>query len=176
MGANVLRAQWFELRTPMLVKGKYKVWICYNQNGSSAPFQVGVDVGRPGEQTLPNIVDFRQYLSSSGINSTTAPLASADALMLTNGFKRYMALTTDTFGTLVGTNTTNASGWDNQVGRLAGTVDIQTTDRHWIRLTSLLSSNGSNSATYLDMIHFIPVEADQNYPRFSIQGVAFPRK
>jgi len=176
IGASILRAQWFELRTPMLVKGKYRVWICYNQNGSSAPFQVGVDIGRPGEQTLPNIVDFRQYLSSSGINSTTAPLASADALMLTNGFKRYMALTTDTFGALVGTNTVNGSGWDNQVGRLAGTVDIQTTDRHWIRLTSLLNANGSSSATYLDMIHFIPIDADQNYPRFSIQGVAFPKK
>ncbi len=175
IGANPLRGQWVELRTPMLVKGKYKVWICYNQNGSSAPFQVGVDVGRPGEQSLPNIVDFRQYLGSSGMNAAGAALPSADALMLTNGFKRYMALTTDTFGALVGTNTVNASGWENQVGRLAGTVDIQTTDRHWIRLTSLLSSNGSNSATYLDMIHFIPIDADQNYPRFSIQGVAFPK-
>ncbi len=124
---------------------------------------------------MPNIVDFRQYLSSSGINSTTAALPSADALMLTNGFKRYMALTTETFGTLTGTNVVNASGWDNQVGRLAGTVDIQTTDRHWIRLTNL-TNGGSSAATYLDMIHFIPVDADQNYPRFSIQGVAFPKK
>ncbi|MEJ5995709.1 fasciclin domain-containing protein [Pedobacter sp. Du54] len=174
MGANTLRAQWMELRTPILVKGKYKVWICYNQNGSSVAFQVGVDVGRPGEQTLPNIVDFRQYLSSSGVSASTASLPSADPLMLTNGFKRYMALTTDTFGTLVGTNTVNGSGWDNQVGRLAGTVDIKTTDRHWIRLTNL-TNGGSSNATWLDMIHFIPIDADQNYPRFSIQGVAFPR-
>ncbi len=174
MGANTQRAQWIELRTPMLVKGKYKVWICYNQNGSSVAFQVGVDIGRPGEQTLPNIVDFRQYLSSSGMSAANAVLPSADPLMLTNGFKRYMALTTDTFGSLVGTNTPNGSGWDNQVGRLAGTVDIQTTDRHWIRLTNL-TNGGSSNATYLDMIHFIPIDADQNYPRFSIQGVAFPK-
>ncbi|RZM17895.1 MAG: DUF5108 domain-containing protein, partial [Pedobacter sp.] len=174
MGNNTARAQWIELRTPMLVKGKYKVWICYAQSTSAVAVQVGVDVGRPAEQLLPNIVDFRQYLGSSGINSTTAALPSADALMLTNGFKRYMALTTDVAGTLKGANSANGSGWDQCVGRLAGTVDIQTTDRHWIRLTNIITGGGT-SQTWLDMIHFIPVDADQNYPRFSTQGVQFNR-
>lgn len=174
MGSNTSRAQWVELRTPMLVKGKYKVWVCYSQGGSSVATQVGVDIGRPGEQILPNIVDFRQYLSSSGVGSATANLPSADALMLTNGFKRYMSTTAEYAGTLRGSVNVNTTGWDQCVGRLAGTVDIQTTDRHWIRFTNLTNS-GSSDYTWLDMIHFIPVDMDQNYPRFSPSGVEFKR-
>lgn len=174
MGVSTARIQYIDIRTPMLVKGKYKVWICYAQNGSSNLFQVGVDVGRPGEQILPNLVDFRQYLGSSGITSTTAALPSADALMLTNGFKRYMATTADVSGTTKGEISVNGTGWDQLIGRLAGTADIQTTDRHWIRLT-VVSNAGSSNATYLDMIHFIPVDADQNYPRFSTSGTIFNR-
>ncbi|UKT64214.1 fasciclin domain-containing protein [Pedobacter mucosus] len=174
MGANVLRAQWIELKTPMLVKGKYKIWICYAQNGSAPLFQVGVDVGRPGEQTLPNLVDFRQLLSSSGVTSANSTLPSADPLMLTNGFKRYMATTADVSGTLKGEQQVTGTGWDQMVGRLAGTADIQTTDRHWIRL-SIVGGGNSSSVTWLDMIHFIPVDADQNYPRFSTSGTKFNR-
>ena len=179
MGTNTARAQWIELKTPMLVKGKYKVWICYASNSSACAYQVGVDVGRAGEQVLPNIVDFRQSLGSSGVTSSTAALASADPLMLTNGFKRYMATTAESVvvngTTIKGGLQINTTGWDLNVGRLAGTVDIGTTDRHWIRLTVISTGLGSNSFTWLDMIHFIPVDADQNYPRFSTQGYQFPK-
>lgn len=174
MGASTARIQYIDIRTPMLVKGKYKVWICYAQSLSSCLFQIGVDVGRPGEQILPNLVDFRQYLGSSGITATTAALPSADALMLTNGYKRYMATTADYQGTARGEVSVNGTGWDQLIGRLAGTADIQTTDRHWIRLT-VVSNAGSSNQTWLDMIHFIPVDADQNYPRFSTSGVVFNR-
>lgn len=174
MGANVLRAQWIELRTPILVKGRYRIWICYAQNGNAPVFQVGVDVGRSGEQILPNLVDFRQLLSVSGVTSATSSSASADPLMLTNGFKRYMATTADVQGTLRGEQQITGTGWDQMVGRLAGTADIQTTDRHWIRL-SIVGGGNSSSATWLDMIHFIPIDDDQNYPRFSTSGTAFKR-
>jgi len=49
---------------------------------------------------------------------------------------------------------------------LAGTVNITTTDRHWIRLTMVGGAEASSN-TWLDMIHFIPENDDQNYPRFS---------
>lgn len=174
MGANPVRAQWVEIRTPMLVKGKYKIWVCYAQNGQGPVCQIGVDVGRPDEQTMPNLVDFRQSLSASGVTSATSSAASADPLMLTNGFKRYMATTADVFGNLRGQQVVTGTSWDFMVGRLAGTVDIQTTDRHWIRF-SIVGGDNRTSNTWIDMIHFIPVDADQNYPRFSTSGTAFPR-
>jgi len=132
-------------------------------------------VGRAGEQVMPNLVDFRQSLSVSGVTGTTSAQASADPLMLTNGFKRYMATTNDYQGTLRGIQAVTGTSWDLMVGRLAGTVDIQTTDRHWVRFTCVSTGNGSSSATWIDMIHFIPVDDDQNYPRFSISGTAFNR-
>ncbi|MGM9478769.1 fasciclin domain-containing protein [Pedobacter sp. GSP4] len=175
MGTNVQRAQWIEIKTPMLVKGKYKIWICYSYNTSAPVLQAGVDVGRPGEQILPNIIDMRQSLGSSGVSSATSSLPSADPLMLTNGFKRYMATTAEFAGTLRGAQPVTGTGWDVMVGRLAGTADIQTTDRHWIRLTVVNTAAGSSNFTWIDMIHFIPVDADQNYPRFSISGTQFNR-
>ena len=174
-GTNVQRLQWMELRTPMLVKGRYKVWVCYLYNASSVAFQVGFDVGRPNAQILPNTVDFRQEMGASGVTGTTAANANADALMMTNGFKRYMATTNDYQGTLRGQNSVSGSGWNFSVGRLAGIIDVQTTDRHWIRLTMIAGSAGSNNATWLDMIHFIPVDAEQGWPRFSTQGVMFQK-
>jgi uncharacterized surface protein with fasciclin (FAS1) repeats len=175
VGQNVQRAQSFEIRTPMLVKGRYRVWVCYAQNGSSGAFQVVVDAGRTGEQTLPNLVDFRQSLDVSGVTSATSSSPSADPLMLTNGFKRYMATTADVQGNLRGLQPITGNTWGLMVGRLAGTADIQTTDRHWIKFNLITTGNGSSNATWIDMIHFIPIDDDQNYPRFSISGTAFNR-
>lgn len=175
MGPNTARAQWVEFRTPMLVKGRYKIWICYGQNGNGVLSQVGVDVGRTGEQVMPTLLDFRQSLSTSGVTSATSSLASADPLMLTNGFKRYIATTAEYAGTVRGEQPITGTGWDTMTGRLVGTADIQTTDRHWIRITMLPGGREGSGNTYLDMIHFIPIDDDQNYPRFSTSGTLFKR-
>ncbi|RZM00579.1 MAG: hypothetical protein EOO88_58585 [Pedobacter sp.] len=175
MGPNTARAQWIEFRTPMLVKGRYKIWICYGQNGNGVLGQVGVDVGRTGEQIMPTLIDFRQSLSTSGVTTATSSLPSADPLMLTNGFKRYIATTAEVSGTVKGEQQITGTGWDTMTGRLVGTADIQTTDRHWVRITMLPGGREGSGNTYLDMIHFIPIDDDQNYPRFSTSGTLFKR-
>jgi len=172
---NTARNIWVELRTPMLVKGKYKVWICYTQNGNGPLSQIGVDVGTTQEQILPNLVDFTQSLTSSGVPTANAALPSADGLMLTNGFKRYMATTADVNQDGVrGIQPISVNNqWSVMVGRLAGVVDIKTTDRHWIRFTTLRGNN--DYIMNIDMIHFIPIDDDQNYPRFGTTGAIFKR-
>ncbi|MFD2581447.1 fasciclin domain-containing protein [Pedobacter vanadiisoli] len=172
---NTARNIWVELRTPMLVKGKYKVWICYTQNGNGPLSQIGVDVGTTQEQILPNLVDFSQSLTSSGVPTANAALPSADGLMLTNGFKRYMATTADVNQDGVrGIQPISVNNqWSVMVGRLAGVVDIKTTDRHWIRFTTLRGNN--DYIMNIDMIHFIPIDDDQNYPRFGTTGAIFKR-
>jgi hypothetical protein len=62
-----------------------------------------------------------------------------------------------------------SNGW---AGRQVGTVDIKTTDRHLIRFTTLQGTQNTNN---LDMIHFIPQDMDQLYPRFKIDGTPVPR-
>lgn len=171
---NTARAKWVEFKTPMLVKGKYKVWVCYAQNGNGVVGQVGIDVGKPAEQLMPNLLDFRQYLSAGGVSNANLAAANADALLMTNGFKKYMATVNDTQGTLKGSMIASGSNSDTMVGRLVGTADIQTTDRHWVRITAIGGATAQNNIT-IDMIHFIPLDVDQNWPRFHQSGTIFKK-
>lgn len=153
LGSNTARHQWIEFRTPMLVKGTYKVWVCYRRIAVAS--QITIDAGTLQEQVMPNIVNFNEYLSAPGV-----PLGdpNSDNLLEAQGYKRY-----------AGSNSNTNANW---VGRLAGTVQIQTTDRHRIRFTRV--SGDSNTAT-LDMIQFIPVGMDQQYPRFNTDGSRLER-
>jgi hypothetical protein len=142
---------YIELKTPLLVAGRYKVWICVRRAAGGYATQTSVD-GVP----LSRVLDLTAYLPSS---------SASDAVLESQGFKRYSTVSGGTVGS---TNTT-------QVGQLAGVVDIATTDRHLIRLTSLKdgpSASGTNFS--LDMIQFIPVNNDQQYPRFKRDGSVVP--
>lgn len=183
------RQQWVQIKSPFLVKGKYRIWICYGQQGTCPVMQVSIDHGTNQQQIMPNLVDFRQDLTGSGVTNATAGAANADNLMLAQGFKRYIApsnqyVTVDGVS-IRGQKPVNTTGWAANVGRLAGVADIQTTDRHTIRFTVVGGSAGNNM--WLDMIHFIPVDdpegkyplvgnIDQLYPRFhTTPTVRFPR-
>ncbi len=168
------RTLWIEFRTPILVKGKYMVWICFTQNGNGPNSQVAMNVGTNQEQVLPNLVNFSSNLQSSGVTQANAALPTTDGLMLTNGFKRYMATTADFSNGVPGRQPINTvNQWAVMVGRLAGVADIQTTSRHWLRITALDRNNNDNMN--IDMIHFIPIGQDQNYPRFSPNGLIYSR-
>lgn len=186
-GAN--RQQWIEMKTPFLVKGKYKVWVCYAQNGSGGVLQVSMDNGTAQQQILPTLVDFRQGLDASGVATANSAAANADNLMLAQGFKRYIANSNEyvTFNgaSVRGQKPVTGTGWNLNIGRLAGVADIQTTDRHKIRFTWV--GGAQNDVNWLDMVHFIPVDdpegkyplvgnLDQIYPRFhTTPAVRFPR-
>lgn len=173
--SNALRQIWMEIRTPMLVKGKYKVWICYTYNVGNYLLQTAFDVGTSQEQTMPNLMDTGQQLTASGVTDANASLPNSDGNMLTNGFKRYMATTAETATDGVTKGVLPASGgngWKAMVGKLAGVVDIKTTDKHWMRFTCL---RGNGNGVNIDMIHFIPIDDDQNYPRFGTTTAIFKR-
>lgn len=130
------RATWFEFTTPVIIKGRYKVWICYNARN-----QVICNVRINGElmQRPVNLGEFRP--------------AGSDAELESIGWKRYIEST--------GSN----SGY--YVSRLVGTIDIKTTERHKLRLEPI---SGTNASNYMDMIHFIPVDQNQIFPRFRPDG------
>jgi len=172
------RVTWIELKTPYLVKGRYKVWICYAQHGSGVPMQVTFNPGKADEQILPNVVFFNQTLSASGITNANMGQPNADNLMLAQGYKRYMATVNDyNANGHIGTKAMSGTRSDVNVGRLAGTIEVETTDRHIIRLEGLGDSWGANGNTYLDMIQFIPADdVEQVYPRFyPVPGELFYR-
>lgn len=183
------RQQWIEMKTPFLVKGKYKVWVCYAQNGSGPVTQLSMDNGTSQEQVLPTLVNFTQGLDASGVATSASASPTADNLMMSQGFKRYIAHSNE-YVTINGIQyrgqkPQTGTGWQLNIGRLAGVVDVQTTDRHRIRFTYV--SGAWNDVMWLDMIHFIPVDdsegkyplvgnVDQMYPRFHTNpAVRFPR-
>jgi len=156
-GGTSARQQWMEFTTPMIIKGRYKVWICYRQNGSGANIQAIMDFGTPQEQVMPNIASWATYLTGIGVALADV---NSDNLLEAQGYKRYAANYSLTGG--------------NHVGRLMGTVNITTTDKHTIRLNRVGGRDGSRTTT-LDMIQFIPVEMDQQYPRFYRDGTRMNR-
>ncbi|MCA5003838.1 fasciclin domain-containing protein [Sphingobacterium bovistauri] len=159
----------FEIKTPFLVKGRYKVWVCYVQNSNAANLQVTFNPGKSDEQVLPNLIMLNQTLTGSGVNATvlgTDP--NSDNLLLAQGYKRYYATVGDVNANGV-TQSLLAKNGDGllNVGRLAGTINVETTDRHTLSFYAISEPRWSSNAVWLDMVHFIPADdPEQYYPRF----------
>jgi uncharacterized surface protein with fasciclin (FAS1) repeats len=147
---NSAANNWVEFRTPLLVSGKYKVWICYRKS-SGNPYGAGsfTQVSFDGKPTS-RIVDFTQGLPNS---------SATDAVLESQGFKRYSY------------NTPNS----NNVGQLAGIIDVGTTDRHIIRFQAIKDGgSGVTPAVTLDFIQFIPVDMPQTRPVYARDGTIYP--
>ncbi len=137
------RNLWLDMKTPIIPKGKYKVWMCYRRERTSNSFTITCTGAIDGE-VLPRPFLFIDYVPS---------LSAGELESL--GWKVYMSPGTD--------NTT--------AGRLLGTIDIKTTDRHVFRLTAI---NGTHSLNDIDMIQFIPVDQNQLVPRHLPDGTLAP--
>ncbi|MCC9165811.1 fasciclin domain-containing protein [Pontibacter harenae] len=123
-----------EFKTPVLIKGKYKVWIAYRRLGTT--IQTFFD-GEPLQRTI-NMSDYW-------------PAGVPEGDLLAQGWKRY-----------------TTAPENNSFARLAGTIDVKTTDRHTIKLVGLV--NLSRQWIQLDMIQFIPVDQDQLWPKLDRDG------
>ncbi len=140
-GANT----WTEFVTPLIVKGKYKIWINYRRANMGKYVQVSFD----GEATS-RIVDLTLTLPDN--NAT-------DAVLESQGYKRYSY------------NSPNG----NNVGQTAGVIDVKTTDRHRIRLTAIRDNgSGTANAVTLDFIQFIPINDVQWRPLYARDGTVYP--
>lgn len=150
---NAARAKWIEFRTPLIVKGRYKVWVCYRQQKSSTnnpafPLRTSIKQKvqtKDSVTVMQRLFDFQE----------TRPSGTASELEAL-GWKNYTSETTS----------------NTMVSRLLGTVDIQVTDRHIFRIDAL--SGSGQSTNNLDIIQFIPINMDQLSPRFRRDGTKVP--
>lgn len=133
---------WVEFKTPVIVKGRYKVWISWRTMAGSGSCGNVITASVDGKE-LP-----RTLLNSEYRNRT---LSERELEGL--GYKKYFA------GTPSGANNYNC--------RLMGIVDVETTDRHVFRMTT---NTNCNVAFKVDMVQFIPVELDQLYPQIDREG------
>ncbi len=140
---------WIEFTTPLIVKGTYKVWTCTrNVSERRAIFMVEIN----GE-TMPNIINTNTLLPKS-------PYPTDEELELI-GYKRYNYNPADT-------NSYYTDMHGRFVGRLAGTIEIPSTGRYKMKLTVL---NNEMSGVWIDMIHFIPTDINQIWPRLDKNGI-----
>lgn len=147
LGLNYFRTNsgkmnWIEFTTPLIIKGRYKVWACWRSNAGTAGF--GVQTYVDGVM-LPRLFSFGDY--NYGKNLTEAEVQAAN-------WKRYYV---------------GPGNADLMASKLLGVVEITTTGRHKIKfITTEVSSKDQGS--WLDMIHFIPENMDQFKPKFAMDG------
>jgi len=135
--------QWMEIKTPVLTEGVYNVWICWRRGGTNNKFKTTFKQVGKEDQVLPNVFDLGEYFNTS----------ATPEVNLNNGMKRY-----------------NAKQLNSVVcSRNCGAVKIEYTGRHTLRIDAL---SGSSQAAWWDMIQFIPVDQNQLWPRFDIEGHA----
>jgi uncharacterized surface protein with fasciclin (FAS1) repeats len=134
---------WIEMTTPMIIKGRYKVWICWRSNNAT----VGL-----GMQTYIDGVQMARNFSFGDYNyGKTLPEAEVQA----QGWKRYYV---------------GASTADHMASKLLGTIEITSTGRHKIKFVCTEPGKSNNYDSWFDMIHFIPENMDQFKPKFSTDG------
>jgi uncharacterized surface protein with fasciclin (FAS1) repeats len=118
------RNLWLEMKTPIIPKGKYKVWMCYRRQRTSASFTITCTGAIDGE-TLT-----RPFLFIDQVPSL--PTGELESL----GWKIYMSPGTDI----------------NAAGRLLGIIDIKTTDRHVFRLQAINGTHSPNNIDMIQFI------------------------
>lgn len=144
---NTSRHNWIEFTSPIIIKGRYKVWVCYRAAKGSGT------VGLPGGSQAPVQVAYDGVDLSRQFNFSDQRPNLTDGEMDALGWKRYT----------VNTN-------QLMTGKFLGIVDVTTTDRHKLTLRSLPAAGTGNPSCFLDMFHFIPINDNQFLPRFNIDG------
>ena len=145
---NTSRNKWIEFKTPLLVKGKYKIWICYyrGKNSNNNP-------------AFPSLVEFDGEAMQRTFDFSEQKPVGTPSELEALGYKQYTEAPTD-----------NSTPDRNNVGRLVGVVDVKTTDRHTVRLTFLHPSSTGQEQNWLDIIQFIPINDNQLRPIFGRDG------
>lgn len=144
---NTTRHNWIEFTTPIIVKGRYKVWVCYRAAKGSGT------VGLPGGSNMPVQPSFDGVDLSRQFNFCEQRPNLSDGELEALGWKKYSPATTQFM-----------------TGKFLGIIDVTTTDRHKFRLRSLPAAGTGNPSNFLDMVHFIPINENQYLPRFNVNG------
>ena len=133
-----------EFKTPVIIKGRYKIWVSFRQNTKASN---NTKVFFNGEQTS-RILNGREYANDPSVATTGIP----DRVYESQGYKRYIFPYTKN---------------DNVLSRLVGIVEVTTTGRHTIKfVTDACSGCGGGDADRFDLVEFRPVDMDQIWPKF----------
>ena len=132
-----------EFETPVLVKGRYKVWVCYRtglwNNGCELKMTFNGE-SVPGARLL---------------DTKVSPPNLPEAELESRGWKEYLSA---------------GSNGGRHMGRLIGTIEVETTGEHTLRFDRVTGEGRRDGGLWLDMIHFIPEDQEQLWPKFGRDG------
>lgn len=152
------RHHWLEFRTPLLVKGKYNMWICYRAGKGSGTLTSSTPISG---SNCPVQVSFDGVATSRQFNFCIQRPLGSDGELLALGWKKYSD----------SSRVANSTGYQFMSGKFVGTVEVTTTDRHIVRFDVQPAAGTGNPSNFLDMIHFIPVDwPSQFLPRMGTNG------
>ncbi len=117
------RPVWWEMKTPPIIKGKYKVWICYRAQKQSSSSNMLCQVEVNGQ------------LMQRTMNFTENRPAGTDAELEAIGWKRYVENTTAVFAS-----------------RQVGVIEFMTTQQQTIRITPLVGTQNNNNLDMIHFI------------------------
>lgn len=117
------RPVWWEMKTPPIIKGKYKVWICYRAQKQSSSSNMLCQVEVNGQ------------LMQRTMNFTENRPAGTDAELEAIGWKRYVENTTAVFAS-----------------RQVGVIEFKTTQQQTIRITPLVGTQNNNNLDMIHFI------------------------
>nr|WP_319399815.1 fasciclin domain-containing protein [uncultured Carboxylicivirga sp.] len=145
---------WIEFTTPLLVKGKYKLWTCTRNVYPSSGYRNPIFFVYFDDEVLPVIID---------TNTTLSRDVSEEEYEL-QGFKWY-SFWPERDSTAY--RYVDGSGSGRFTGQLAGTINVETTGRHKVKFVGITAFAGQH--LWLDQIHFIPSDMDQIWPRSNVE-------
>lgn len=132
-----------EITTPVIIKGRYKIWVSYRQNAKAS---YNTRLYFNGKITS-RIINQREFPNNPFDTKAGIP----DNVLETQGYKRY-----------VYPHVQN----DKLYSRLAGIVDVETTGRQKIKFVTDNEGGSANNADSFDLVEFRPVDMDQIWPKF----------
>jgi uncharacterized surface protein with fasciclin (FAS1) repeats len=137
-------AKTIDFKLPILTEGTYAVWICYRRSDVTT-LRIKAILQQDGsdDQEIGTLALYNTF------DINTPP-----EVLLNSGMKRYTAK--------------NMAGTMNSLR--FGTMEVKTTGRHTLRFETV--DRGRGEGIGIDMLHFIPVDEDQLYPRFDMNGKA----
>ena len=130
--------------TPIIIKGRYKVWFMYGHGSETSGAQFFFD-GQALQNVIPNL--YATYIPN---------VTDSGPVLESKGFKRYNTAPYSTAG--------NAQ-YSVNYGFYCGVVNVTTTDHHLFKIVAIGPAYAT-ATTLVDMVQFIPYDQDQEHPRY----------
>ena len=160
--------QSIKFTTPIMVKGSYKVWVCMRvQTANVATKNAFFNVYFNGEQTT-KVVNNRLGYGSGASGFSDGELNLVDTKIYNYDPSRYQPASDSIVDIQAVIDNGTANNWigDRRFNSdYAGTVIVTETGRQELEFVAI--SGGVNAQVWLDQIHFIPADEEQNWPRIN---------